>query len=84
VIPRNAMPRETAYRGYRIEPTSYEILEPSGWVAAAVVWWDRGPTPAHKVVLDRDELRRYPTRDTADARALELAKALIDGEVATG
>jgi hypothetical protein len=50
------MPRETAYRGYRIEFTSYEVLEePPGRVAAAVV-------------LDRDELRRYPIRDTADAR----------------
>src|SRR5262245_39642160 len=62
--------RETSYKGYRIEGTSYEVLEePSGWVAAAVVWWSRGGGDLHEVIFDRGEPRRYSSRDEADAHA---------------
>jgi hypothetical protein len=75
---RRRMTRETAYRGYRIEFTSYEVLKaPAGWVAAAVVEWG-SRLERREVIFDRDEPRRFQSLEVADDHALELAKAWID------
>jgi hypothetical protein len=68
---------EITYKGYRIEPESYSVNR-MAWSPRVVVsvrtdeGWTRG-TPLYSPTAVR-----FPTRDEADRRALEVAKEWID------
>lgn len=62
---------------YNIELTSYRVLEPDGWMAQALVWWDQGGETRHQPLRDRQG-RRSDTEEQANALAFELARAWID------
>ena len=71
---------EITYRGYRIEPGSYSVNS-IAWSPRVVVsmradgGWVRG-TPLYS-----PNATRFPTRDEADRRALEVAKAWVDAAI---
>ncbi len=75
-----ALSDEITYRGYRIEPGSYAVNS-IGWSPRVVVSrradgsWVRG-TPIYS-----PNTARFPTRDEADRRALEVAKAWVDAAI---
>ena len=74
------LPDEITYRGYRIEPGSYAVNS-IAWSPRVVVStradgsWVRG-TPLYS-----PNAVRFPTRDEADRRALEVAKAWVDAAI---
>jgi hypothetical protein len=74
------LPEEITYRGYRIEPGSYAVNS-IGWSPRVIVStradgsWVRG-TPLYS-----PDASRFPTRDDADRRALEVAKAWVDAAI---
>ncbi|HSF06787.1 MAG TPA: hypothetical protein VLG10_13435 [Methylomirabilota bacterium] len=75
--PPDPVPAEITYKGYRIEPESY-FINRAAWSPRVVVSvrtdgrWTRG-TPLYSPTAVR-----FPTRDEADRRALDVAKEWID------
>lgn len=69
------------YRGYLIQPCSYEALtedwKPRGWVPKAnVVRPDGGGIRTTSLVYPREDT--FATREEADGHAVEMAKGWID------
>lgn len=80
-VPEKGFPSgEITYKGYRIEPGSYSVNN-SAWSPRVVVsvrtdeGWSRGQP------LYSTNPARFPTRDEADHRALDVARAWIDTAV---
>ena len=73
---------EITYKGYRIEPESYSI-NTTAWSPRVVVSTRIDGRWAREQPLYSPNAVRFPTRDEADRRALEVAKAWIDLTVQT-
>jgi hypothetical protein len=76
-----AVSEEITYRGYRIEPGSYAVNS-IAWSPRAVVSTRADGSWARGTPLYSPNTARFPTRDEADRRALEVAKAWVDAAIA--
>ena len=67
---------EISYRGYRIEPKSYELRD-GGWVPEVVVACYSGGSVHTRPLHPRKDVT-FPTREEADRYSIEMAKVWID------
>jgi hypothetical protein len=68
---------KVSYRGYRIEPKSHKLRSGSWSPHARIILHQRGKSTLTPVFSKRR--LELETQKEADARAIELAKAFIDG-----
>ena len=65
------------YKGYRVEPGSY-CVSTGAWFPRVVVSLRTEDGSSAKTQLYATNAARWPTRDEADRRALDVARAWID------
>ena len=68
---------EITYKGYRIEPGSY-CISTGAWFPRVVVSLKTEDGSARRTPLYSTDATKCPTRDEADRRALDVARAWID------
>lgn len=71
---------EITYKGYRIEPGSYSVTS-SAWSPRAVVSLRTDEGWSRRTPLYSTNAAKFPTRDEANRRALDVARAWIDTAV---
>jgi hypothetical protein len=80
VPPRGLPAGEIMYKGHRIEPASY-CVNATAWSPRAVVSVRTEDGWSRQAPLYATDTARFPTRDDADRRALDVARAWIDTAV---
>ena len=70
-------PSDIIYKGYRVEPGSYCVGH-GGWSPRVVVSLKTEEGAWRATPLYATSSAKWPTRDEADRRALDVAKAWID------
>jgi hypothetical protein len=68
---------DIVYKGYRVEPGSY-VVGHGVWSPRAVVSWKTAEGSWQRTPLYATSSAKFPTRDEADRRALDVARAWID------
>jgi hypothetical protein len=78
--PMTPLSEETMHKGRRIELGSYSVGNVS-WSPRAVVSVKNADGAWQRTPLYATSSAKFPTRQEADRRALDVAKAWIDAEV---
>jgi len=80
VPPEPLVSEEIAYKGYRVEPGSYAVSN-GAWSPRVVVSLKAADGSSQRTPLYATSAARFPTREEADRRALDVARAWIDAAV---
>jgi hypothetical protein len=79
--PPPAQPQDAiTYKGYRVEPASY-CVSTGAWSPRVVVSLKTEDGSSPRTPLYATNAARWPTRDEADRRALDVARAWIDAAI---
>jgi hypothetical protein len=80
-LPAAQPEEEITYKGYRVEPASY-CVSTGAWSPRVVVSLKTEDGSSPRTPLYATNTARWPTRDEADRRALDVARAWIDAAIA--
>jgi hypothetical protein len=76
-LPEAPPPTEITYKGYRIEPASYAVNS-TAWSPRVVVSLRNDEGTWQRTPVYSTNTAKFPTRDEADRRSLDVARTWID------